>query len=633
MNLRPLLAAGAALGLLLTAAPAYAAGDAEIDHVETTKDGTVRMLVSVPGLPAGVAADLDSVAVTVDGKPVESNAKSVQGGTIDRTTILAIDASGSMRGDRFTAAKAAAQTYLESAPTDVSIGLVAFSEKVEVLAEPTTDHGAVSAMVDELKLGGGTILYDGVIAAVQASGTKGARRVLVLSDGADTSDTPIEDAVAAAKASGVQFDAVALEQSASARKRLDQITGAAGGTVIPAGEPDALTALFKTQADELSKQVLVQFTPPKGTGSEVSLAVSLTADGAGYTDSALARLADLDKGAATTPDNGPRQVAAPAPLVDRRGLLVGGGALAVGLAGVLVLLLLGRKKESLAERQLAHYSTNGPAAMAPVPTASPSVRQSAVALAETLVKGDFESRLSKRLIAGGVSLTAAEWLLTHAGIVIVATMVGFVVGPVGLVLGFALGAVVPWLYLGIKGSRRVRSFNGQLAETLQLISGGLSAGLSLPQAVDTVVREGADPMAGEMRRALIEQRLGVDVEDALQGIADRMDSDDFAWVVIAIRIQREVGGNLAELLLTVAATLREREYLRRQVKVLSAEGRFSAYILGGLPPMFAAYLALVRPEYLQPLHTTPIGWAMTVTATVMILAGGFWLSRVVKVEV
>ncbi|MGH3385310.1 MAG: type II secretion system F family protein [Nocardioidaceae bacterium] len=630
MNLRPLLAAAAALGLLLTSAPGYAAGSAEIDHVETTKNGAVRMLVSVPGLPTGIAADLDSVAVTVDGKPVEATAKSVRGGTIDRTTILAIDASGSMRGDRFTAAKAAAQTYLESAPTDVSIGLVAFSAKVEVLAEPTTDHGAVSALVDELTLGGGTILYDGVIAAVQASGTEGARRVLVLSDGADTSDTPIEDAVAAAKKSGVQLDAVALEQSAGARKRLDQITGAAGGTVIPAGEPDALTALFKTQADELAKQVLVQFTPPKGTGSEASLAVSLTADGAAYTDSALARLADLDQ--AATPDDGPRQVAAPAPLVDRRGLLVGGGALAVGLAGVLALVLLSGKKESLAERQLAHYSTNGPAA-APVPTASPSVRQSAVALAETLVKGDFESRLSKRLIAGGVSLTAAEWLLTHAGIVVVATMVGFVVGPVGLVLGFVLGAVVPWLYLGIKGSRRVRAFNGQLAETLQLISGGLSAGLSLPQAVDTVVREGADPMAGEMRRALIEQRLGVDVEDALQGIADRMDSDDFGWVVIAIRIQREVGGNLAELLLTVAATLREREYLRRQVKVLSAEGRFSAYILGGLPPMFAAYLALVRPEYLEPLYTTPIGWAMSVAATVMILAGGFWLSRVVKVEV
>ena len=125
----------------------------------------------------------------------------------------------------------------------------------------------------------------------------------------------------------------------------------------------------------------------------------------------------------------------------------------------------------------------------------------------------------------------------------------------------------------------MKAFNEGLADTLQLISGSLSAGLSLAQSVDTVVREGMEPIADEFKRVLVETRLGVPLEAALQGVAERMGSKDFEWVVMAIRIQREVGGNLAELLNTVGATLRERDYLRRQVQTLAAEGKLSATFL------------------------------------------------------
>ena len=109
-----------------------------------------------------------------------------------------------------------------------------------------------------------------------------------------------------------------------------------------------------------------------------------------------------------------------------------------------------------------------------------------------------------------------------------------------------------------------------------------------------MVREGQEPIAGEFKRVLVETRLGVPLEDALDGVAERMDSKDFEWVVMAIRIQREVGGNLAELLNNVAATLRERDYLRRQVQTMSAEGKLSGYILGGLPPAMLVYMLLVQ---------------------------------------
>jgi tight adherence protein B len=119
----------------------------------------------------------------------------------------------------------------------------------------------------------------------------------------------------------------------------------------------------------------------------------------------------------------------------------------------------------------------------------------------------------------------------------------------------------------------------------------------------------------------------------MDGIAERMKSKDFGWVVMAIRIQREVGGNLAELLTTVSGTLRERERLRRQVQVLSAEGRLSAWILGLLPIVFSLYLALVRPSYLKPLVGEVMGWLLLSFGATLLIVGALWLRKVVKVEV
>jgi tight adherence protein B len=207
-------------------------------------------------------------------------------------------------------------------------------------------------------------------------------------------------------------------------------------------------------------------------------------------------------------------------------------------------------------------------------------------------------------------------------------------GDILFTLLFMLGGYLgPRLWLSRRRRRRLKAFASGLADTLQLIAGSLSAGLSLAQSLDTVVREGTEPIAGEFKRVLVESRLGVPMEECLESVALRMDSKDFAWVVMAIRIQREVGGNLAELLTTVAATLREREYLRRQVASLAAEGKISAYILGGMPPAMVLYMLSVRRSYIMPLFTEPMGLMMLAGACLMLGLGGFLMSRIVKVEV
>jgi tight adherence protein B len=168
---------------------------------------------------------------------------------------------------------------------------------------------------------------------------------------------------------------------------------------------------------------------------------------------------------------------------------------------------------------------------------------------------------------------------------------------------------------------------------LQAMAASLSAGLTLQQAAESVARDGRPPVSEEVRRALVEVRLGMPLEDALDRVAVRMGSPDFAWVVMATRIQREVGGNLPVLLDVVAGTLRDRDRVRRQARVLSAEGRISAWVVGVLPIAFACYMLVVRPGYLAPLVSDPFGWAMLLGGSTLFVLGAIWLARLSRLKV
>ncbi len=171
-----------------------------------------------------------------------------------------------------------------------------------------------------------------------------------------------------------------------------------------------------------------------------------------------------------------------------------------------------------------------------------------------------------------------------------------------------------------------------LPDTLQLIASALTrAGFSLAQAIDAVVREDLQPIAGEVSRALAEVRLGGNLEDGLDAIADRMDSDDLHWTVTAIRIQQGVGGNLAEILLTIAGTIRERAFLRRHVRALSA--RLSAYVLVALPVLIGIWLFASATQYMRPLYTTPVGELALGAAIVMVVLGTIWMRKMINIKI
>jgi tight adherence protein B len=196
-----------------------------------------------------------------------------------------------------------------------------------------------------------------------------------------------------------------------------------------------------------------------------------------------------------------------------------------------------------------------------------------------------------------------------------------------------LGVIGPFLYLSVRAARRQAKFDEQLPATLQLLAGALQAGHSLQQAVDTVVHEAGDPIAGEFQRVLTEARLGRPLEEALEAMAKRTRSVDFGWTVMAIRLQRQVGGNLAEVLNTVSQTIRDRYALKRQVKALSAEGRLSSMILSVLPVLLFAALLLINPQFLRPLYTTGVGIMMMAASAVLMLLGIIWLRKITEIKV
>ncbi|GAH03252.1 unnamed protein product, partial [marine sediment metagenome] len=178
----------------------------------------------------------------------------------------------------------------------------------------------------------------------------------------------------------------------------------------------------------------------------------------------------------------------------------------------------------------------------------------------------------------------------------------------------------------------LRRFHEQLPDTLQLIGGSLKAGYSFNQAISMVVEETKPPISDEFKRVLSEIRMGLSDREAFENMAVRINSEHFNWVVISVNVQREVGGNLAEVMEIISNTIRERDKVMNQIKALTAEGRLSAYILIALPILLGIYLSFTNREYVSLLITTNIGLVMIGIAVLLMIVGIIWILRIIRVE-
>jgi tight adherence protein B len=654
-----LLLAGLLLGLLALAGPA--AGQQpdplEVSLRETEPGaGKLKLTVVMDG-PAwnGQRLGPDSFTVTMNGQPVQVDQAiplGEQQNASQPSVILAVDTSGSMlTNNNIDIARDAAANFASQLGSSMRVGVMSFANAPEVEQELTDDAGAVQAAVRALAVDdpqGDTALYDAVVrGAEQLAGQPGQRNLVVLSDGQhDGTSTTLQQAAAAARKHNVTIFTVGLEvpgaaQDQAALKRLAE--GTKGGAAVPASSQD-LVELLGGIGQALASQYEVELSPPPGLGSEVDFRLRVEAGG----EAAELRVERFLLGSQVSPATVPVPAdPPPAPALSRLESAQGRYVIALlGFATVLLagLLLLGsgprggRPYRALRQRLSPYSLTSRLVDDQPRLTAFGSGEWAgrATAVAETLVRrGNLEETFLDRLERAGLNMRVAEFVLISIGSAFIPPLLVLVITRNLLLAALVvlLGTVAPFLFLAVLASRRQAKFDEQLPATLQLLAGALQAGHSLQQAVDTVVHEAGDPIAGEFQRVLTEARLGRPLEDAFEAMATRTGSVDFEWTVMAIRLQRQVGGNLAEVLSTVSQTIRERYTLKRQIKALSAEGRLSSLILSVLPVLLFAALLTFNPQFLRPLYTTGIGIMMMAGAGVLMAVGVFWLKKLTEIKV
>jgi len=596
---------------------------------------TVGLTVSVGG---SGSLSLQDVAVAENGVPVRPlSIRPLQetGRAID--IVLAIDTSNSVAGKPLATAMAAAQTFIGQLGPSIPVGVVTFAKTPQVVQPITLDHAQALASVSSLRPSPGTALYDAVVTAAGLFSGSAQHNLVVLTDGRDTvRRASLQSAVAAAKAHAVTVFSVGLGTTAD-EAALQSLASGTHGTYSPATE-SSLNDLYRRLSGELSHQYVVTYRSGSPAGAQVSISVTV----AGATDSALV----LTPARAATGANGPSAGGNAFHLPTLRGTW--GLAIVLGLTFlalfVLFVMVVGAnarasRQRDLARRMLVEQAQergaaspperpdSGLAAWIPEPVVQAAERVAAV--------GGFSSSLELKIEQAGLSIRVGELVAAT----VLAALLGFVLGGLilgsvlfGLVLGL-IGGAVPGFLLSVSISRRASRLQSQLADVVNLLASSLRAGHSFFQALDMVSKEIGEPAGPEFQRVVAEIRLGRPVDQAMNAMAERVGSDDFQWAVLAVNIQREVGGNLAEILDQVAETVRERGTLRRQMRVLSAEGRLSLKILAILPFVIGLYIAKVNPGYINLLFTTRLGWLMLGTGATLMITGILWARKIVKIDV
>lgn len=615
--------------LLAMSAPAGAA-ELSIRRVDVSDFPNVSVIASVSsGEPIGSS----SLAIEENGSPLEPvKVGSLTGSGQRLQVVLVIDTSGSMQGGAMRAAVSAASAFIEEMPQQVEVGVVSFSDRPKVLARPSGDHARAEQAVRGLVATGETAMYDAVSVASTLFAADAQKNIVLLSDGGDTvSETTLTKAVQGAQRQQAAIFSVGLKGSEADVPALKRLAAGTDGRYSPAATAE-LGRIYEQLATELKGQFVITYRSAAPNRSEVRLEISSPAG----SDSALFLA--------------PREVVveeAPAPRLEEPPdpVLQGTSGLAITLALVFLSVMMGVYLvfgARIRNKRLAKLARLTGLRSSAAETSSPGSEMAAWIPLGLSRLGDkiaerksVAQKIDSLLERSGGTLRPGEFV----AIVMVATAAGAALGVLlggsgtSLGVGAIVGSLVPVARTRLRARKRTRRMQELLPDVLGILAGSLRAGHSFFQALDGVAREAPDPMNHEFSRAVAEIRLGRAVPEALDALADRIDSEDFRWALLAVNVQRDVGGNLAEILDTVAKTLRERADIRRQVRVLSSESRLSAYILSILPFGVGGYLYLLSPETTSQLFTTDMGRMMVAGAGVLLLLGYAWMRKLVKIDV
>ena len=615
---------------------AFGAATLVVQDISTAAYPEVAVHVALPAAmlsnnsdPRFSVKENGRAAAVISSKKAEATERPVD-------VVLAIDTSGSMEGEPLAAAKEAASAFVDAMGPSSRVAVIAFSSRPRVVSRFTDNHANLKKAIAGLEAGGETALYDALGTSADLAAASGRRSpsIVLLSDGGDTtSRTDLDSSVKRMRALRIPMFPVSLPSAEADVKALTLLARQSGGRLFTVNNLNELTAYYEALAEQLQTRWVVTYRSARPSTKDLDIAITARAGGIAATGAAL-----LENPLYATPlplSSGLKDIpAANTGVLTLTAILV---YAAIALLVVAVLLLFVKPKTGIDQLRFYDQLKSGSEDLPDSAQSDPNRLAARVMGAVDYVAGKrgLTRLVYERLELAGMSLRPTEYMTGHIALVLGAgLLLQFIFGNVLVsLLGIAVATAAPMLYINHRIKQRRKAFEEQLPDVLNLISGSLRAGWGMLQAVDLVAREMPEPISTEFRRVETEARLGKPVEEALQSVATRVDSEDFRWVVSAIAIQREVGGNLAEVLDIVAHTIRDRAALKRHIDSLTAEGRLSAWVLLILPIVELIVLMTVNPRYMSLMYTTGPGLAMSASGILLLLIGSLWLRAAIRVEV
>jgi tight adherence protein B len=552
--------------------------------------------------------------------------------------VLAIDVSPSMKGAPLARAMAAARALAAQRTSMQELGVVTFHQNATVALPLTNDAGAIARVLAVAPpAGSGAYIYNGLNVAVQqlANAKIAAGAVILLSDGASEGAKPrpghflTAGAIgAAASAAHVQIYTVGLRDSSYTPQRMDLLARVGGGAFIESTSSQ-LAGVFTRIEAGLTSAYVVHYRSQAPLGRKI--AVSITVDG-------LPQAATLVY-ASPSPPPSPR----PAPSAKRAkpqsfwvsmlALVVFSCVAALLIGFAVVVLLAPRLRRGGLRQRVGEFITSYAQETAPLETALARAPMPALErlLARTTWWAQFKTDVEiARIDRAPVELVAFTVLGTAAAAVLLDLAVGT---PLPSIFTLLVGPLALRSMVRFRLRKQRQLFAEQLPTHLQELASAMRAGHSLVSGMTSMTEAAPEPSRSEWARVVADEQLGLPLEEAMEPLARRMDSDDIGQVALVAELHHRTGGNMAEVLERVADSVRERADLRRELNALTAQARLSRYVVTALPPVVAGAVALLNPKYIRPLFNTTAGVALVIIACGLLVGASVVMRAITNIKV
>jgi tight adherence protein B len=539
-------------------------------------------------------------------------------------TVLLIDRSNSMAGGALQNAMLAARTFVQVRNPDQPVGIVFFSQNSSVIVPLTSNTAQLeNALATVPSTQSGTRIFDAATTALRmiVSARLTAGSIVLLSDGQDTGSRASEAAFAnQARSRGVAVYTIGVRDPSFTGATLQNLAAQSNGLYTRLQE-SALVPFYRTLGIALSNQYLIRYRSAAPLGESVRVSVRVTGIGAADTTYATPT---LSSGLSLSPSH------------------VSGSTFWTSAAGSLVIifgcaLLIGLTVHALLTRRegvRARVFTFVRASVAEPARPRSLVQRALGDPGSRRARSPWLVRLADDLDIAGIEVALGRLAAITAvtTVLLGILLVSATASPVAALLALSIPALVLFGIRYLAGRQR-RMFDEQLADNLTVIASALRAGHTFVGALGVMIDDAPEPSRRELRRALADEALGVPLAKSLEEVGERMRSSDFHQVSLVATLQRDTGGNTAEVIDVVVDTVRERLDLRRLIRSLTAQGRLAGAILSTLPVFLLIVISLVNPHYVHPLFHNPAGIAFLILGVVMVISGAVIIQRIVDIEV